>query len=123
MGNANNRMPTQALDQEQSDRVERRRRVATYVDGNVIAYESENFTVAENQSVLNVITDLGRKCHTGYFINDGPGDIKVEFSINGTVYGGLHVLRGGDAISLDDLNISKIRLTHVDDCEFRCLVG
>lgn len=123
MGNLHGRIPTQALDQQQSDRQEYRRRVATWIDGNTVGYEEDNFTVADDQIILDAEADLGRKGHTGYFVNDGPGDIKVSISFDGTDYGSIHTLRGGDTLSLDDLNISRIRLTHVDDTEFRCLVG
>lgn len=123
MGNLHGRIPTQALDQQQSDKAEYRRRVATWIDGNTVGYEDGNFTVADDQIILDAEADLGRKGHAGYFVNDGPGDIKVSISFDGTAYGSVHTLRGGDTLSLDDLNISRIRLTHVDDTEFRCLIG
>ncbi len=123
MGNLHGRMPTEALDQQQSDSVENRRRVATWIDGNSAGYEDTNFTSADTNTVLDIETDLGRKGHKGFFINDGPGDIKVAVSFDGTTYGSYVTLRSTDAYSLDDLNISKIQLQHVDDTEYRCTVG
>lgn len=108
---------------DEHDPVEYRKRVATHVDGNVVSYEDTDFTSADDGSVLDVQTDLGRRGHKGYFVNDGPGEIKLEINYNGDGYGGQHTLRGGDTLSLDDLNISKIRLTHVDDTEYRCMIG
>ena len=123
MGNLHGRIPTQALDQEVTDKVEKRRRVATWIDGNTAAYEDETFDSADDQTVLSVEVDLGRRAHSGYFVNDGPGDIQLEMSYNGTDYGGLHELRGGDQLDLDGLNISKVRLTYVDPSAYRCLIG
>ena len=80
------------------------------------------FMVHASPAVLAVQTDLGRAGYKGYFINDGPGDVTVEISNDGTVYGGTHTLHGGEQLSLDDLNVAKIRLTYIDPTEYRCMV-
>lgn len=100
-----------------------RKRVATNIDGNTVSYEDANFTSADSPAVLDVATDLGRHGSRGYITNDGPGDILVEFSFDGTTYGGQHTLRGEDVLTLDDLKIRKIRITHVDNSSYRALVG
>lgn len=100
-----------------------RKRVATNIDGNTVSYEDTNFTSADSPAVLNVETDLGRPGIRGYIVNDGPGDILVEFSFDGSAYGGQHTLRGEDILTLDDLKVRKIRLTYVDDSSYRSLVG
>lgn len=123
MTNLHGRMPTKGKEYNEHDDVERRKRVATWVDGNVLSYEDTNFTSGESPAVLSVITDLGRTAHEGYFINDGPGDILIEFSFDGTNYGGQHTVHGGDIVDLKDLKIQKIRLTYVDPTEYRVLVG
>ena len=123
MGNLHDRIPTQALDQEQSNRIEQRRRVATSIDGNTVGYEDTNFTSAEDQTIFDIRADLGRQGHKGFFINDGPGDIKIQTSFDGTTYGGIQTLRGGDTLSLNDLDINRIKLTYVDNTEYRCQVG
>jgi hypothetical protein len=123
MGNLHGRMATKGNSEAQIDKREGRLRVATYVDGNTVSYENEDFTVADTASVLDFFADLGRFAHEGYFTNDGPGDIKIELSFDGSVYGGMHTLRGGDSVSFQNLSISRARLTHVDDCGFRCLAG
>lgn len=123
MGNLHGRMPTQTINKQQHDKVEERQRVATHADGNTVSYEDTNFTTGESPAVLNVLTDLGRAGHKGSFINDGPGDVQIELSYDGTVYGGLHTLRGGETLSLHDLKIAKIRVTYIDPTEYRCLIA
>ena len=108
---------------EEHDGVEYRKRVATHIDGNTVSYEDTNFTSAESPAVLDVFTDIGRFGHQGQIINDGPGDIQVEISYDGTTYGGLHNLRGGEVFELSNLKINKIRLTYVDQTEYRAVVG
>lgn len=100
-----------------------RKRVATHIDGKTVSYEDSDFTSGESPSILDIITDLGRIGTKGYFINDGPGDIKIEISDDAATYGGQHTLRGGDQFSLNNLKIRRIRITYVDPTEYRALVG
>lgn len=117
------RMPTQGIQKQQNDSVENRQRVATHIDGNTVSYEDTNFTVADDQSILNVFNDLGRTGFEGYLANDGPGDMQYEVSFDGSVYGGLTTLRGGEAHTLNNLKINKIRLSFVDPTEYRAKIG
>lgn len=114
---------TASIAQDVFDDHEERIRIASHADGNTVSYEDLNFTSADNSSVLNIFSDLGRKAHKGYFKNDGPGTIQLEISFNGTTYGGLHTLQGGDELILDDLNINKIRITYIDNSSYRCMVA
>jgi len=121
---------TASIIQDVFDPVENRIRVKIESDGAggaTVSYEDENFTSADNLSVLNVVSDLGldeqAKGHKGYFINDGPGDIKVEISSDGSSYKGIHTIHGGETLILDGLSISKIRLNYIDDSSYRCMVG
>ena len=123
MSNLHGRIPTQALDQEEHDKVAKRRRVATYIDGDSVAYEDENFDAADDNTVMDVEADLERKAHGGFFTNDGPGEIKLEISADGVNYGGQHTLRGGDILDFQDLSVSKIRLGYVDPTSYRCMAG
>lgn len=96
-----------------------RKRVATFSDGNSVSYEDTSFTSGESPAVLDVATDLGRIGLKGHLINDGPGRLQVEVSFNGTTYGGLHTVRGGEVFSFDDFQISKIRLTYIEPTGYR----
>jgi len=123
MGNLHGRMPTQTVQKQTFDAIEERTRVATHADGNTASYEDTNFTAADTLSVLDIYTDLGRAGHKGAFINDGPGDILVELSFDGLVYGGIHTLHGGESLNLNDLKVHKVRLTYVDPTEYRCIIA
>lgn len=108
---------------EEHDHVEYRKRVATYVDGNSASYEDTNFTSGESPAVIDFFADTNRIAHEGTFINDGPGDILVEFSDNSTTYGGQHTLRGGEVMDLSNMKIKRIRITYVDPTEYRVIIG
>jgi len=112
-----------SIEHEHDDDVEYRKRVATYVDGNTVAYEDTSFATGDSPAVLDVLTDLGRIAHEGYVINDGPGRILVEFSFNTTTYGGQHTLRDGETLSFNNLKIKRIRLTWVDNSSYRVMVA
>lgn len=109
--------------QEEHDDVEYRKRVATHVDGDSVSYEDSDFVTGDSPIVFDVFTDLGRIGHKGYIVNDGPGEIKLENSSDGTVYGGQHTIKEGEVFVLDDLKIKKLRLTWVNDSAYRALVA
>ena len=113
------RIPTRSW-QQSTDTKENRTRVADYVDGTSISYENTDFNSGSSPLVLDFITDSGGKTgHKGWLIVDGPGDIQVEFSADGTNYGGIHTIKGAERISLDGMSIQKIRLTWVSDSGYR----
>jgi len=120
-----------ARDQEKSmsiarsehDRNEYRKRVATYVDGSSVSYEDASFVTGDSPLVVDIATDLGRVGHAGEVINDGSGNILVEISADGSVYGGQHTLKWGDVLDLDNLKVSKIRLTWQQNSSYRIFVA
>ena len=108
---------------EEHDHVEYRKRVATYADGKSVAYEDTSFVTGDSPAVLDVFTDAGKIAHKGYICNDGPGAMKIEFSADGTTYGGQHTLYGGEEMIVDELSIKKVRFTYVDTTAYRVLLG
>ncbi len=94
----------------------------TYWPGRTFGYEDTSFVTGESPRVLDVNADLGRNAHDGYIVNDGAGDIKIEFSDDGTSWGGQHTLKKDEIFDLFMLDIAKIRLTWVADCGYRVLV-
>lgn len=116
---ATQRIPTKGW-QNATDTVENRRRVADYVDGTSKSYENADFTQANDQAVIDFNTDTGGKIgHRGWLIVDGPGDIQIEISADGTNYGGIHTIKAAERISLDGMSIRKIRLTWISDSGYR----
>lgn len=69
--------------------------------------------------MLDFEGDTGRISKAGWFINDGDGDIKVEISLDGLVYGEQFTTFLGETIDLGGIGISKIRLTWVADSAYR----
>lgn len=104
---------------DEHDAIEYRKRVTLAVDGTTVSYEDTNFTSADSPAVLDVKTDLGRFGHEGQVICDSLGRIKVEISTDGVNYGGLHTLRGGEVMNLNNLKVHKIRLTYVEPTAYR----
>lgn len=94
-----------------------------YADGNSVSYEDTSFVTGDSPAVLLIATDLGRAGHEGYFTNDGPGRIQVEISKDGTTYGGVHTLKGGEVLDLNNLIIHKIRLTWLENTAYRVLIA
>ena len=112
-----------SITRSEHDRAEYRKRVATYVDGSSVSYEDTSFVTGESPLAVDIGTDLGRVGHTGEVINDGSGNILVEISADGTSYGGQHTLKWGDVLSLDNLKVSKIRLTWQQNSSYRIFVA
>lgn len=124
MGNLHGRMPTRGREYNEHDEASGRKKVATFVDGDSVSYEDPAFDSGDSPVICDAFTDLGgRVGHDGYVQNDGPGRIQVEISKDGTVYGGMHTLKEGEALSLDDLNVNRIRLTFVDPSAYRIMVA
>ncbi len=92
------------------------------IQGRTFKYEDTNFQTGESPITLDVNTDLGRNGVDGYIINDGSGNILIEFSNNGTNYGSQHTIQKGEVIDLENLDIDSIRLTWVADSGYRILV-
>lgn len=112
-----------SLTQDEHDPLEYRKRVQTFSDGNSVSYEDDNFTSADTLSVLAINTDLGRLGHHGYLVNDGPGNLKIEISNDGTTYGGVHSLKRGDVFDLENLSVHKIRLTWLQNTSYRANIS
>lgn len=113
------RIPTRGPGYRPGDQ---RLQVGIYTEGNTLAYEQANFTTGLSPTVIDFGTDSGgRICHVGYFINDGPGDIRFEFSNDGINYGGLHTMKPNEQLDLSQYSIKKIRLTWVENSGYRIL--
>lgn len=94
------------------------------IQGKTVSYESTSFTAGDSPVVLDVYTDLKkRSCVDGYVTCDGDGDIIVEFSDDGTTYGGQHTLKSDEILELEYIKARLIRITHSGtDSSYRVLV-
>lgn len=111
-----------SITQAEHDRVEYRKRVQMYADGNSVSYEDTSFVTGDSPAILAINVDLKRNGHDGYIINDGVGNIKVEISNDGTIYGGIHTIKQDEVLELNGIVINKIRLTWVTDSSYRCFI-
>lgn len=114
MGKAYGRIPTRIQTQ----------RIADYAEGNTLSYENSSFTSVASPAVIDFYTDSNKRtCHNGYMINDGPGDIKFEFSTDSINYGGIHTMRPGEQLDLSRYSIQRLRLTWVANTSYRILMA
>ena len=111
-----------AIAHAEHDGAEYRKRVASYADGNSVAYEDTSFVTGDSPATLSVRTDLGRNGHDGYIINDGSGNFTIEISNDGTNYGGLHTIKNGEILKVNGLTIQKIRITWITDSAYRAFI-
>jgi len=100
------------------------KRVVSMPNGGLTAsFEDTNFESANSPALLDVNTALGRNGVEGYISCDGAGSILVEFSDNGTDYGGQHTLKADEVLNFDALNVDRITITHSGaDSSYRVLV-
>lgn len=119
MPNTYQRIPTRG---PAYDPAEKRQRVADYVDGNTLSYEGT--TVSGTPAVIDFHTDSGgQQAHYGYLINDGTGNLTVEYSFDGTTYGGVHTIKVGEQVDLSHFSINRMRISYVDDAaDYRVLL-
>lgn len=93
------------------------------IDGRTKKYEDADFTSGESPITLDVNTDLGKNGVDGYITCDGPGNILVEISDNGTDFGDQHTLKIEEVIDLRNINVDKIKITHSGtDSAYRIMV-
>lgn len=75
-------------------------------------YEDTSFVALDSPVVHDFNTDTGRNAVDGWLICDGPGDISVDFTRDGTTYGDQWTMKSKDVVDLLRLDINKIRITH-----------
>jgi len=95
---------------------------SSFWEGVTASYEDESFETGDSPRTLAVNTALGRHAHDGYIMNDGPGKLKVQFSDDGTTFGGIHTIKSGEPMGLGKLDIDSIKLIWVADTGYRILV-
>lgn len=87
-----------------------------------VTYEDDSFVVSDSPVEHDVNADLGLNSKMGHIICDGAGDILVNISTDGTTYGGQFTMKSGEKVSLNDMDINKIKITHSADSAYRTLV-
>ena len=97
--------------------------ISKTIDGRTFKYEDTSFVSGDSPATHDVNTDLGRNAKIGYITCDGPGDILIEISDDGTNFGSQHTLKVEDTINFEGINVDTIRITHSGtDSSYRILV-
>lgn len=89
-----------------------------YFDGLNQAYEG-TITTGTTPITHDFNADAGRNAMGGWVINDGAGNIKISISQDGLNFGDQFTVKNGETISLNNMNIDKIRVTRVGDASYR----
>jgi len=71
----------------------------------------ETITTGANTHDFN--TDFGYNAVKGWIICDGGGDIQVDFTRDGTIFGEKWTMKEDELVDLDGLDIDSIRVTFV----------
>lgn len=80
----------------------------------------ESITVGTSPKVHSFNVDFGYNAIKGWIICDGEGQMKVEFSRDGIIFGEIWTMRPGERTDLDALDIHTLRITFVAvDSDYR----
>ena len=78
-----------------------------------IVFEDTKFEAADSPVIHNVNAALGKNSIFGYLRNDGPGDLLIETSNDGSNYGAQFTLTDGEIFGFDSQEggANSIRIT------------
>lgn len=77
-------------------------------------------TVGNSPVTCDFNNDSGRNAMEGWIINDGDGDIQVDYSRDGISFGDKFTVKKGESVDLLRLDIDKLRITRVSaDASYR----
>ncbi len=78
-----------------------------------------SFVTGDSPVVIDLLANLGSLAQHVVIFNDGPGDLDVEMSLDGTAYGAVHTVKASEAFGPEGASISSIRITWVSDSAYR----
>ena len=86
-------------------------------------FEDDDFLTDESLVILDFNTALGgRNATDGFIVCDGPGSIKVEFSLDGVSFDDLQTIKKKEIYNFSNLSVNSIRITWVSDSAYRVSV-
>ncbi len=86
------------------------------------SFENSAFVTGSSPATHDVNAVLGRNAVDGYVINDGDGDLKIQFSSDGISYGSKITMKETEKIVFDAWNVDTVKVTWVADTAYRILV-
>lgn len=75
--------------------------------------EDTSFQAGDDGTVININSAISRNAKVGWFRCDGPNNLGIEISENGTTYGLQVTLKNGEIFYLDSMNAYSIRVQHL----------
>jgi hypothetical protein len=83
-------------------------------------YADEDFVSGDSPVILDFKTDMGRTAASMTVVCDGPGDISIAMSYNGTAFASTEwIVRPQETYHIERSFISSLRITHVTDSGYR----
>lgn len=78
------------------------------------AYSDSSFVAGDSPTILDVFNDFSPKriTYNGEIDCDGPGDILVALSEDGTTYGDDVIVKSSEQLDIRTHIVKKIRITH-----------
>lgn len=83
------------------------------------SYEDTSFVVGETNLVLDIKADLNIETYNGEFTNDGPGNIGVAISSDGTNYNDSITVKPYETLDLETHKVNKVKLTWIANTAYR----
>lgn len=90
---------------------------------NYFSVYDTGFVTGDSPVTHDINTNLGRNGTSGYISNDGAGSFIVNLSSDGTTFGDDILFKVGDTLDLEDLSISKVKITWVSDSSYRVFLS
>jgi len=88
-------------------------------DKTVVSSEVTSFLVGASPAILDVNAALGEDGRAFEIINDGPGNFTVAISNDGTSFGSEATVKQQEVYAVENITLSKVRITHVTDSAYR----
>lgn len=88
-------------------------------DDNLEVFEDVSFVTGDSPVTHNLNAVLGRNAQDVSITNDGPGDMLVATSTDGTVFGGDATRKASETLVLERRNIHSVRITWVSNSSYR----
>lgn len=83
-------------------------------------YENTSFDSGDSPETCSFHADTGRNAVDGWIQCDGPGNIQVDYSMDGLLYGDKFTVKKNESVDLLRMNINKLRITHTgEDSAYR----
>ncbi len=81
--------------------------------------EDTSFVTGDSPATHDINADLTKNAIDGYVVNDGPGDILMTWSTDGSTFSGNIRIKANEIFDLSGLSIDTIKITWVTNSAYR----